>query len=160
LFKDLLELRPDAFVSLGNEFFTKRLFIRLTNLYDSHELMKPPSIYVNNMLIDQRNEYRQFQDHILYSLPIEPVNWRYFKFPSTFVGVEGIAKAYRFLYQTSQKYQGFAKENSILISHQYHKDIMEELIEKEKVKFREKNGISESATVFYLAPGKILFRNQ
>jgi len=122
--------------------------------------MKPPSIYVNNMLIDQRNEYRQFQDHILYSLPIEPVNWRYFKFPSTFVGVEGIAKAYRFLYQTSQKYQGFAKENSILISHQYHKDIMEELIEKEKVKFREKNGISESATVFYLAPGKILFRNQ
>ena len=144
-------------MSLGNEFFTTRLYVKLTNLYDSNDLLKPPSIYVNSMLIDQRHEFKEFQDHILYSLPIDPVNWRYFKFPSTFVGVEGIAKAYRFLYQTSQKYKGFAKENSILISHQYHKDIMEELIAKERVRFREKNGIGEAATVFFLAPGKIFW---
>ena len=115
--------------------------------------MKPPAIYVNNMLIDQRNQFKEYQDHILYTLPKEPVNWKYFKFPSTYIGVEGIAKAYRFLYQTSEKYLGYVKENSILISHRFHKDIMEELIAKERVRFREKNGISESATVFFIAPG-------
>lgn len=34
---------------------------------------------------------------------------------------------------------------------------MEELIAKERVRFREKNGISEAATVFFLAPGTKFF---
>ncbi len=106
------------------------------------------------MMIEQLHKFKDYQDHILYTLPKEPVNWKYFKFPSTYIGVEGVAKAYKFLYQTSEKYQGFAKENSILISHQYHKDIMEELIAKERMRFREKNGISESATVFFIGPGE------
>lgn len=122
-------------------------------MYFRNDIVKPPAIYVNNMLIDQRHEFKAFQDHIIYTLPKEPVNWNYFKFPSTFVGVEGVANAYAFLYRTSTKYQSLVKKNSIFISHQYHKDIMEELISKERIRFREKHEINESATVFFVSPG-------
>lgn len=152
-FKDLLELRPDAFVSIGNESFTRRVFEKIGLVYEENDLVKPPAIYVNNMIIDQRHAFKSFQDHILYTLPREPVNWQYFKFPSTYIGVEGVAKAYKFLYGTSEKYQGYVKENSILISHRFHRDIAEQLISQERARFREKHAINESATVFFLGPG-------
>lgn len=109
------------------------------------------------MIIDQRVNFKWYQDHILYTLPREPVNYCYFKFPSTYIGVEGVGRAYKFLYETSEKYKGFVKENSILISHRNHREIMEELIINERSRFRKKHGIDDSATVFFLGPGIKLF---
>jgi hypothetical protein len=59
----------------------------------------------------------------------------------------------RFLYRNSEKFKSFARTNSLLLSHEYHRDITEELISVEKSKFRAKHKIPEHATVLYLAPG-------
>lgn len=191
-----MDKKPDVFLTVGNEFFTSRLYTKLNETYFNNDALKPPSIFYTNLIINQRHEFTDFQDHILYTCPKEPVNWKYFKFPSTFVGVDGVNRAYkyinkniflslpyckilisiiisilmflvsynnilifllylRYLYRNSEKFKSLARTHSLLLSHEYHRDISEELIMAEKVKFRTKHKIPEHATVLYLAPGDV-----
>jgi ABC-type oligopeptide transport system substrate-binding subunit len=110
-------------------------------------------IHYDNLIINQRVEFEAYCDYWLYSLPKEPVNWAYYKFPSTYVGNYAAGRALEYLYKASPHARHLAQKNTILINKEYNTAILDSLLEEERTRFRQKNGISEDATVFYGLPG-------
>ena len=102
---------------------------------------------------NQRHEFKVYLDHFLYTVPKEPVNWRYFTFPSTNVGQQGVYEAYRFLYQDNEFFRNWVSEDSIHVSDNNHQEIVEQLVQQQRNKLREQNQLTEDHQVFFLAPG-------
>ena len=113
----------------------------------------PPLIHYDHLIINERKEFEEFCDYWLYTVPKESVNWFYYKFPSSYVGSFGAGRAYEYLYKSSDKTKNLVDENSIMISKKYNTEVLDTLLEEERLRFREKNGISNEATVFYGLPG-------
>lgn len=44
-------------------------------------------LYYDKLNIHQKYEFKEYLDHFLYTLPVDPINWRNYKFPGTHVGV-------------------------------------------------------------------------
>jgi hypothetical protein len=103
---------------------------------------------------NQRSEFKTYLDHFLYTVPTKPVNWRYFTFPSTSVGQEGVYQAYRYLYEKNEYYKSYyLKPDSIQISAENHQEVIDALVSEQRSVFREKHGLTEDHQVFFLAPG-------
>jgi len=150
---EIFEAKPKASLTIGNHFFMKRFNIKLKNDYHFKDTLTPPLIHYGNLIINQRQEFEDFCDYWLYTVPKEPVNWFYYKFPSTYVGSFGAGRAIEYLYRASEKTKHLVDENSIMISKKYNTEIMDTLLEEERLRFRENNGLSNEATVFYGLPG-------
>ena len=111
-------------------------------------------MHFDKLVVNQAFNYQEYLDHIFYTIPIEPVNWQNFKFPSTYVGSWTAARAIEYLYNTSSKHKNLIKDdNTILISREYNSQILEELITEERIKFREAQKIGDTINVFYVCPG-------
>jgi hypothetical protein len=109
--------------------------------------------HYDKLLINQRIEYSYYCDHWLYTNPREPVNWRYYKFPSTFVGPYPVARAIEYLYSTSPQHKNLIGDNTLYISKEYNHEIVDSLIQAERLRFRQKHGVEDSTTLFYALPG-------
>lgn len=92
-------------------------------------------------------------DHVVYNCPLKSMNWQYYHFPSTFRGSQGLFNAYKYLYSTSESHRLLANDNKIYLSEKHNQLLMEDLISQERSKFRQKHGLDESTTVFFLSPG-------
>lgn len=154
-FNEVLATRPSAFFVLGNEFFMRRLFTLVGDVYYNHDLLKPPTFHLGRSHSMLRHEFKDYLDHHFSVIPRPAVNYQYFQFPNTVVGSEGIGRAWQYLYQASPKFKSFAGENHIFLSQEFNKDIIESLVAEERQRFRRKNNITETRTVILLAPGNI-----
>lgn len=172
---DIKDIQPDAIITLGNEFFMGRVlkavtgryknnpspnkitlifFWKIKGLYDELKLIKPPTFHSDKLVINQTKDTEDFLDHFFYSIPREPLNWQYYKFPSTAVGVDGVYRAFRYLYSQSPEFQScINSDNTILLSRKHNREIMETLIEQERLRFRAKHKIPETQTLIFCAPG-------
>lgn len=151
---DIKDIQPDAIITLGNEFFMGRVLKAVTGLYDELKLIKPPTFHSDKLVINQTKDTEDFLDHFFYSIPREPLNWQYYKFPSTAVGVDGVYRAFRYLYSQSPEFQScINSDNTILLSRKHNREIMETLIEQERLRFRAKHKIPETQTLIFCAPG-------
>jgi len=126
-------------------------------MYYQNDVLKPPCIHYDNLIVNQRQEFEDFCDYWLYAVPKEPVNWAGYKFPSTYVGNYAAGRAVEYLYRSSNSTKHLIDENTILINKEHNAAIMDSLIEEERAKFRQANGLSEETTVFYTLPGIIFF---
>lgn len=95
---------PSAFITFGNEFFMKKLYVRLSDHYERHGVLRPPTFFYDRSHINQRFEYKEYLDHFFFTIPRKPVNFQNFTFPSTCVGHEGVGRAIQFLFKNSVQY--------------------------------------------------------
>lgn len=152
LHTQLLEKQPSAVISLGNEYFMKRLYLKIDKTYQDPRygpILKPAMLYYDRLMVGQTVEHLKYLDHYVYTVPYHPPNWQYYKFPSTFAGSQGLFDAYSYLYRQSSKYNGLASEQGIYLNKEYNSIIMEELILESRAAFRKKYSISEESTVFF-----------
>ena len=91
-------MKPEAYITLGNEPFMKRFYSYLLGFYEHHGLVRPPTFFYDKTHINLTHSYVEFLDHMFYTTPKKAVNWESFEFPSTCVGHEGVGRAYQFLY--------------------------------------------------------------
>lgn len=139
--------------NLAVSLYPHTIFLTPIVTYYNNDSLKPPMIHYDNLIINQRVEFEEYCDYWLYSVPKEPVNWGYYKFPSTYVGSYAAGDALAYLYKASTNARHLVDKNTILISKEYNTPIMDSLLEEERARFRSKNGIDEGATVFYGLPG-------
>lgn len=151
--EEMIETKPQAFLTVGNAAFMRAAFQELGSRYYNNDVLKPPMIHYDNLIINQRVEFQDFCDYWLYSLPKDPINWGYYKFPSTYVGNYAAGDAIRYLYSQSAHAKHLLDKETILISKEYNSSILDSLLEEERARFRQKNNLDEGATVFYGLPG-------
>jgi len=145
--------KPNLFITFGNEFFMRDLYKVVHQNYATKDIIKPPLFHYDRQIFNQRIEFSAYVDYWLHTNPRPPVNWRYYKFPSTYVGNWCVARALAYLYKTNPKTENLASENTLYVSKDYNHEIVENLIAAERVRFRKKFNIDEGATVFYTLPG-------
>lgn len=121
--------------------------------YRDHDIVKPPMIHFDRFIHQNQTEHKKYLDHILYTIPKEPVNWQYFKFPSTYVGSQGVYDAYSWLYRTSSKHTGLVDDNGIWLNLEFNSLLMENLIAEQRTIFRKAHNIGETQTVMFASPG-------
>jgi lipid A disaccharide synthetase len=156
LYTRLLEQKPDAVITLGNEYFMKRVYCMAEKKYAQalqSKTYKPPMIHFDKLIINQHIEHEGYLDHFFYSIPLEPINWTGYKFPSTFVGSQGLFDVYSHLYQGSSKHKNLVDKNGIYINEEYSPILFEELILQRRSEFRTANDIPETNTVIFASPG-------
>jgi hypothetical protein len=124
--------------------------------YATKDIIKPPLFHYDRQIFNQRIEFSAYVDYWLHTNPREPVNWRYYKFPSTYVGNWSVARALAYLYKTNPKTENLASENTLYVSKDYNHEVVENLVAAERVRFRKKFNIDEGATVFYTLPGRMM----
>lgn len=152
LFQQLLDKKPSAVISLGNEYFMKRLYLKIDQMYADPRygpILKPAMLYYDRLMIGQTVEHLKYLDHYFYTVPFHQPNWQNYTFPSTFAGSQGLFDAYSYLYKQSSKYSGLASEKGIYLNREYNNIIMEELVLESRAAFRKKFSISEESTVFF-----------
>jgi len=152
-FTEAFEAKPKAFLTLGNPFFMKNTFQLVNKMYYQNDQLRPPCIHYDGLIINQRQEFEEFCDYWLYTVPREPVNWGNYKFPSTYIGSYAAGRALEYLFRSSTSTRHLVEENTILINKEYHNTIVDSLVEEERARFRQTNGLSEETTVFYTLPG-------
>lgn len=106
LFDDLVSggnNSPSAIITFGNEFFMKKLYVKMLEQYDLHNTVRPATFFYDRSQVNQRFEFKDYLDHFLYSIPKKQVNFQEFAFPSTCVGHEGVGLAVKFLYENSKE---------------------------------------------------------
>lgn len=144
-FRELRETQPDAFLVLGNEFFMEKLFKNVAAEYEDAGVNKPPCFMLDKTVINQENSFKSYLDHYLYALPMQPVNWQYFTFPSTFLGRQGAYDALRWLTQ--------APSASLFLPKEFHMEAMEEKVQVQRQAFREQHGVGEEQTLVFIGAG-------
>merc|ERR1719378_1131444 len=85
--------QPSAYLILGNNHFMYRFNEKLQAYYYQNHKFKPPMFYLDKMIYNASHDQEGFCDHQFYTIPKEPVNWQYYRFPSTFIGFSGVSKA-------------------------------------------------------------------
>lgn len=151
--KEIFESKPKLFLTLGNHFFMRELNNITKETYHFQNALFPPQLHYDQLIINQRQEFEAYCDYWLYTVPKDPVNWFYYKFPSTYVGSFGAGRALEYLYRASEKTRRLVSESGVLISKKYNTEVTDTVLEEERLRFREKNSISNDATVFYGLPG-------
>jgi lipid A disaccharide synthetase len=150
---EAFDAKPKVILTLGNQFFMKNTNQLFSKMYYQNDTLKPPLIHYDNLIINQRQEFEEFCDYWLYTVPREPINWAGYKFPSTYVGSYGASRAVQYLYRSSPRTKHLVDENSVMICKEYNAAIIDSLIEEERARFRQANGLSEETTLFYTLPG-------
>ncbi|KAL4429224.1 hypothetical protein ABPG74_022104 [Tetrahymena malaccensis] len=159
LLKDQVELSiPSAIITFGNEFFMKKLYVRLCDQYELHNKIRPPTFFYDRSHINQRFEFQDYLDHFFYTIPMKQINFQSFTYPSTCVGHEGVGRAIQYLFQNSKQYanvKSLVTANGLKIASnpKHHREIIEKLVEEQRGIQRARLGINESKNVFLLAPG-------
>eukprot|EP01017_Pseudomicrothorax_dubius_P040117 TRINITY_DN6235_c0_g1_i1.p1 TRINITY_DN6235_c0_g1~~TRINITY_DN6235_c0_g1_i1.p1 ORF type:complete len:520 (-),score=148.07 TRINITY_DN6235_c0_g1_i1:513-2072(-) len=153
-YDDIGRLKPSLFLTIGNEYFMVKLYQALHAVYRDNDTLKPPMFYYDRLVIHQKKAYEDYLDHFLYTIPREPINWEYYKFPSTYVGSYAAGRVVDYLYRNSEKLRPFAQDNKIYIAKESHAQVIENLVNQERSRFREKRGIHETATVIYANLGQ------
>jgi len=77
-FNEVLATRPSAFFVLGNEFFMRRLFTLVGDVYYNHDLLKPPTFHLGRSHSMLRHEFKDYLDHHFSVIPRPAVNYQYF----------------------------------------------------------------------------------
>ena len=148
--------QPDAVISLGNEYFMKRLYLMIEKKYEEKagsKTMKPPMIHFDRLMTGQHTDHLKYLDHFFYSVPVPIVNWQYYTFPSTFFGSQGLFDAYEYLYKRSKSHSQLVNKKSIWVNEEYNNVIMEELIQDSRTAWRHKHSVPETNTLIFVSPG-------
>jgi hypothetical protein len=156
LYGMLFEKDPLAVLTLGNEYFMKRLYLMTEKKYHENRgsnKMKPPMVFYDRFMVDQRYDNLYYLDHFIYDVPRNPINRLHYIFPSTYTGSQGLFDAYSYLYSQNKEFSGLADEKGIYLSPESNDILMDELILKSRQAFRSKHSIPESATVFFASAG-------
>jgi len=66
---------PSAFITFGNEFFMKKLYVRFLDHYSNNKVIRPPTLFYDKTHVNQRFEFQEYLDHFLYTIPRKPVNY-------------------------------------------------------------------------------------
>lgn len=114
--------------------------------------------FYDSLIINQIRVSQKYLDHVFYTTPKAAVNWRYYTFPSTYVGKFGAAKALAHLYKNSSEHKHLLKEHTLLVSELNNQQVIEHLLKEESQRFRSANDLSDTATVIFTMPGTIPFR--
>jgi len=112
-------------------------------------------MHFDKLIINQRFEFSTYVDHWFYTVPKPTINWRYYTFPSTYVGIWSVARAIEYLYKKSPKHQHLVSDKTLLISGEFNYMIMETLLQNERQAFRKQHSIDEGVTLFYGLPGTL-----
>jgi hypothetical protein len=75
---------------------------------------------------------------------MQPVNWQYFKFPSSFVGKEGAYQAIKYL---------TGGHNNLMLPKEYHMEVIETKVQQIKTLFRQEHNIKEEETLVFIGAG-------
>lgn len=75
----------------------EKLFKNIAGEYNELNKVKPPCLMLDKLVINQENSMKDYLDHHLYTLPLQPVNWQSFTFPSTFIGKHNVYSALKWL---------------------------------------------------------------
>lgn len=125
--------------------------------YDVQQNLAPPRVHFNNLLqLFSQTEKEQWLDHLFYTNPRPAVNPQNYKFPSTFIGNQGLYNAVRYLYSSSSRHSQLVDDRGLWLDPTYHPLILENLTLEEGLRFRQKHKIDETATVFFASPGSSL----
>lgn len=131
----------------------KMLFEQADSYYRDQQLQKPAMVYYDKFVHQLVKEHERVFDHMLYTIPKEPVNWQYYKFPSTFIGSQGIYDAYSYLYQSSERHAQLVDQSGIWINMEFNNLLMENLIAENRTRFRREHQIDETVTMMFASPG-------
>lgn len=156
LYDMLFEREPLAFLTLGNEYFMKRLYLMTQKKYHENRgsnKMKPPMVFYDRFMIDQRYDNLYYLDHFIYKTPRNPINRVHYNFPSTYTGSQGLFDVYEYLYKQNSQFSGLVDKSGIYLSTESNEILMDELILQSRAAFRKKHSIPETATVFFASAG-------
>ena len=155
LYTEIFTQRPDAIISLGNEYFMKRLFLMVDKKFGEKQeaLVKPPMVHFDRLMAGQYLEHDKYLDHFFYSVPFNPPNINHYTFPSTCVGSQGLFDAYSYLYSRNAAYKDLVDKRGISLDLEHNSAIMEELVAQSRASWREKHSIPEEKTVIFFSPG-------
>ncbi|CAG9322498.1 unnamed protein product [Blepharisma stoltei] len=146
--------RPSVVLTLDHDQLSFRIHRQIAQLYGKTNLSRPKQVHYGNFV----NKYQPYQlsylDHVLYTMPLEPINWNKFKMPSTYIGQSAFEETCRFLLSRNGG-DHLLTENSIFMNKDHFYSEMDQYIEAERNTFREKFGIAKDATVLFLAPGSL-----
>ena len=70
-FKEVMAVQPAAFLSFGNEFFMRRLFTVVGDVYNNHNLLKPATFHLGRSHSMLRHEFLEYLDHHFSVIPRE-----------------------------------------------------------------------------------------
>jgi hypothetical protein len=152
----LFEKEPLAVLALGNEYFMKRLYLMAEKKYHENRgsnKMKPPMIYYDRFMVDQRYDNLYYLDHFIFNTPRNPINKLHYIFPSTYTGSQGLFDVYEYLYKQNSHFKGLVDEKGIYLNPESNDILMDDLILQSREAFRRKHSIPESATVFFGSVG-------
>jgi lipid A disaccharide synthetase len=156
LYDKLFEKQTSAILTLGNEYFMKRLYLgvekQYTNNAHKHQI-KPAMLYYDKLMYGQHVDHLYYLDHYFYTTPYRPANWQRYTFPSTYVGIQGVYDAYEYLYRQTDKFRGLVDSKGIYLNEEYLGIMIEELVLESRNKWRSKNQIDEATTLFFASPG-------
>lgn len=156
LYGMLFEKDPLAVLTLGNEYFMKRLYLMAQKKYHENRgsnKMKPPMVFYDRFMIDQRYDNLYYLDHFIYHVPRNPVNRVHYNFPSTYTGSQGLFDVYSYLYKQNDHFKGLVDEKGIYLSPESNDILIDELILQSRAAFRKKHSIPDTATVFFASAG-------
>lgn len=156
LYDMLFEKEPLAFLTLGNEYFMKRLYLMVDKKFQENhhqKKMKPAMLFYDRFMIGQRYDNLKYLDHFIYHTPYNPLNKLFYDFPSTFTGSQGLFDVYQYLYKQHEQYKRLADDSGVYLSLESNDIVMDNLIMHSRSAFRQKHSIPDSATVFFGSVG-------
>lgn len=156
LYPMLFTNQPDAVISLGNEYFMKRLYLMIDRKFEEKagsKLIKPPMLHFDRLMTGQHVDHLKYLDHFFYNVPVPVVNWQHYTFPSTFYGSQGLFDAYEYLYKRSKSHSQLATGKSIWLNEEYNNVIIEELVLDSRAAWRQKHNVPETNTLIFVSPG-------
>lgn len=152
LAEKIIGYRPSLILTLDHDILSIKQHRLFSEIYKSTSIPRPKQVHYGRFVYRMDVSHLEVIDHVLYTIPINPINWTRFKFPSTYVGQSAFEKAYRFLLERNGGEHLFTDDSvKMNIDHFYSET--ETYIEAERKKFRKTHSIDESATVLFLWPG-------
>lgn len=151
---EVVEDNPSAVLSFGNINLATRINRHIKESLEFSDMVSPPAIHFDRTISYYTHEVTKYVDYCFYKIAKRPILEHLYEFPGTCVGNKGVYNAFKFLYSKSPEFANYASDQSMLLHSELNKDYMESLVTIERQAFREKNGLSETCTVLFLAPGQ------
>jgi lipid-A-disaccharide synthase len=146
--------RPNLILTIDSDILSWRIHDKLAQAYKTSALPKPKQVHMGKFISKYEPKQEEFLDHVLYTMPIEPVNWNKYKFPSTYIGHEAFERAYRFLLSRNGG-EHLMTDDSVFMHRDHFYSETDQFIDAERKTFRTKFGIPDFGTVFFFAPGSL-----
>lgn len=117
--------------------------------------LRPDNFLLTNTVRHLVDKHEEFFTEGFYTLALQQINWRYYTFPSYYIGQYGAYDALRFVFSNGGL-NHLVKDHSIIISRENSLYDIETAKTKVGDNFREKYNIQKNATVIFFAPGNTI----